>query len=53
MTLAHNINRHLIAMYLEDAWCIDIDEYQDYSNSDLLNMLKERGLYDEFIGYAL
>ena len=51
MTLNANITRHDIAMYLCDAWADDVDEYQDYTNAELIQMLKDNDWYDEFLGY--
>ena len=53
MTLKANINRHMIGNYLADAWNVDIDEYSEYSNKDLLNLLAENGWLQEFKEYAL
>lgn len=43
--------RRNIANYLTDAWCINIEDYEDYTTRDLLKMLHENNHYDDFIGY--
>ncbi len=45
-----NIRRN-IANYLADVWCINIEDYEDYTTKDLLKMLHDNNYYDDFIGY--
>ena len=51
LQIGTNINRHFIANYLADVWGEDIDEYQDWSNIELIKLIKDMNKYDEFIKF--